>query len=109
MAYWIGQTSIDLGDTRRHVLPLPFFHVELERLEQRVPRIFPQILLADRQSRGKISIHQVLARLLVGTLDQIVLGADLVIKILVRDAPIGRGRIRNAPVQLNQPLELGQR
>ena len=56
-------TPIDLGDTGRDILPLPLLHVELERLEQRVSRILRQILLADRQSGGKISIYQVLARL----------------------------------------------
>ena len=99
---------VGLRDHLRQPLPLPLFHVELERLKQRVVGIFRQILPAHRHGSFKIVGRQIALGFLVGILERVVLRVDLVVEILIRAAAPGV-RFRQIPIHRHQHFELAQR
>ena len=101
---------VDGGDQSRHLLPLLLFNVIAQRLEDRVVRILGQVRLACRApALAKLSVRQLLARLGVGGVHGVVLGAHFVVETLVARAAFAIDRIRRLAVQLQHHAQLGQR
>src|SRR5271165_5169794 len=97
-----------LRDQRRQLLALLFFDVIPKGLKNRIVRILGQIGLAGRDRFGKIAIRQLFARLRVGRVHGIVLGAHFVVKSLVAGPALALDAVRSLAIKFEHQAQLGQ-
>ena len=100
--------AVNLRDQRRQFLPLLLFDVIAESLKNRVGRILRQIGLAGRDRFGEIAVRQLLARLRVGGVHGVVLGAHFVVEALIAGSTLAVDGIGSLAVKLEHHAQLGQ-
>ena len=86
-----------------------FLDVDFQRLKERVVRVFRQLVGDSERAAGKSAASSWCFASAYARCMSLVLGADLVIKVLIIRGAFGSGRIGHAAIQVQYPLQLAQR